>query len=77
MQADEPLARRLVEALGDVPNGNARGIRRQDGCVFGGGSDFVEEALLDVEAFDDRLDDEVGLRDSPFEVVVEVARRDP
>src|SRR5205814_816229 len=72
--AKAPLER-VAAPLHELGDAQARGVRRDDGAA----AELVDprvELLLDGEVLDDRLDDEVALRDRLGEVVLEVARRD-
>src|SRR4051794_30610883 len=49
---------------GDVGDGNGRGVGREDGAGSGSRFKFAEHLALDVDVFDDRLDDELAAFES-------------
>jgi hypothetical protein len=56
-------------------NGQAAGVRRQDGVRGQKGRDLLEQLLLDAQVFDDRFDHQVAIFEA-LEMVIEIARLD-
>ncbi len=72
---EEVLAERIAAALKHVGDAKPRRIRRNDGPLIEGALQLFEQAPLDVDVLDDRLDHEVAALEQ-LDVVLEVPDRD-
>ncbi len=72
MRAEPAAAEVVGEALGDLGDGQSAGVGGDDGSGFADGVNLAQQFALQVEVFDDGLDDPVNFREL-LEVVFKVA----
>ena len=64
----------LGHAIDEQRDGDRRRIRRYDGAAFPHAIDLLVDLALDIQSFNDRLGDPVGIRE-PLQVVFDIANR--
>ena len=72
MRAQETPRELLGQTFGNAADGNARGIRADDGVRLDNLRQTSHQRALDIEVLDDDLDDPIGVADS-LQVVFNVA----